>query len=233
MRMPDASEHPHSGPPVDVATLWRALCDDPYVWVVNADGIIRFVNESGAQFYLGVAAEEVVGKRLGEVFPETFTRERMEVVRRTLETSSSVRFSTHWGGQWLRARVWPMESPEAAVLVVVRPCFDECPRADESLLELLERDGRPLGALSPTGRLVLAGIGEGWSTAEIARRMHRSVKTVEWHRGALGRRLGCANRVALARLALLAGLSWERALALCGGEESGEEEGGGCDSFEG
>jgi PAS domain S-box-containing protein len=222
---------------VDVATLWRALCDDPYVWVVNADGIIRFVNENGAQFYLGVAAEEVVGKRLGEVFPETFTRERMEVVRRTLETASSVRFSTHWGGQWLRARVWPMESPEAAVLVVVRPCFDECAGADESLLELLERDGRPLGALSPTGRLVLAGIGEGWSTAEIARRMHRSVKTVEWHRGALGKRLGCANRVALARLALLAGLSWERARALCGGdedeEEGGEDGSGGCDPFEG
>ena len=54
---------------------------------------------------------------------------------------------------------------------------------------------------------VLAFIGEGLSTAEIAQRLHRSVKTVEWHRRLLGSKLGATNRVELARIAIRAGLT--------------------------
>ena len=54
---------------------------------------------------------------------------------------------------------------------------------------------------------VLGMIGRGMSLPEIAQVIHRSPKTVETHRLALGRKLGAANRVALARIAIRAGLA--------------------------
>jgi hypothetical protein len=53
---------------------------------------------------------------------------------------------------------------------------------------------------------ILCLIGEGFSTADIAKHLHRSVKTIEWHRVALGTKLGISNRVELARIAIRAGL---------------------------
>ncbi|MCC7144990.1 MAG: helix-turn-helix transcriptional regulator [Phycisphaeraceae bacterium] len=54
---------------------------------------------------------------------------------------------------------------------------------------------------------VLALIGQGCSTAQIALSLHRSQKTVQSHRLSIGRKLGVHNRVELARLAISAGLS--------------------------
>jgi DNA-binding CsgD family transcriptional regulator/GAF domain-containing protein len=62
-------------------------------------------------------------------------------------------------------------------------------------------------SLTPRQREVLALIGQGLSTAEIARRLYRTVKTVESHRLMLGKRLGARNRVELARIAIQAGLT--------------------------
>lgn len=61
-------------------------------------------------------------------------------------------------------------------------------------------------SLTPRQREVLALIGQGLSTAEIAARLFRTVKTIESHRLMLGKRLGARNRVELARMAIQAGL---------------------------
>jgi DNA-binding NarL/FixJ family response regulator len=53
---------------------------------------------------------------------------------------------------------------------------------------------------------ILRLIGLGLSSADIAKRLDRSVKTVEWHRVSLGEKLSVANRVELARIAIAAGL---------------------------
>ena len=53
---------------------------------------------------------------------------------------------------------------------------------------------------------VLRLIGLGLSTNEIARRLHRSPKTVEGHRFSLGQKLEAASRGQLVRIALQAGL---------------------------
>lgn len=63
-----------------------------------------------------------------------------------------------------------------------------------------------LDALSVRERQVLALIGDGLSMKEIADRMFRTVKTVEWYRACLGRKLKVRNRVQLARIAIDAGL---------------------------
>ncbi|MCB9845031.1 MAG: helix-turn-helix transcriptional regulator [Phycisphaeraceae bacterium] len=63
-----------------------------------------------------------------------------------------------------------------------------------------------LAALTRRETEILALIGEGLTTAEIARRLDRSAKTIEWHRVSIGRKLGARTRVDLARIALRAGL---------------------------
>lgn len=60
--------------------------------------------------------------------------------------------------------------------------------------------------LTAREREILELIGHGLSTREIAEQLHRSIKTVQTHRLALGRKLGVRNRVQLARLAIQAGL---------------------------
>jgi DNA-binding NarL/FixJ family response regulator len=67
-------------------------------------------------------------------------------------------------------------------------------------------DMGPLASLTSRELDIIRLIGAGLSTAEIAKRLHRSVKTIEWHRVSLGNKLGVANRVELARIAIGAGL---------------------------
>lgn len=68
------------------------------------------------------------------------------------------------------------------------------------------QDLGPLAALTARELELLALIGRGLSTSEIAARIHRSVKTIEWHRASIGAKLGGMTRVQLASLARRAGL---------------------------
>ena len=63
-----------------------------------------------------------------------------------------------------------------------------------------------LSQLTTREREVLALIGQGLSSKEIAGWLHRSIKTVQTHRSSLGRKLGASNRVELARIAIQSGL---------------------------
>jgi DNA-binding CsgD family transcriptional regulator/PAS domain-containing protein len=80
-----------------------------------------------------------------------------------------------------------------------------------------------VATLTARQREVLALIGQGLSTAEIARRLYRTVKTIESHRLVLGKRLGARNRVELARIAIQAGLSELPASGTMAGCEEGED----------
>ena len=64
-----------------------------------------------------------------------------------------------------------------------------------------------LKKLTPREREVLTLVAQGLTLAEIAEKLHRSLKTIETHRLALGKKMGASNRVELARLAIAAGLA--------------------------
>ena len=49
-------------------------------------------------------------------------------------------------------------------------------------------------------------IGQGMTSAQIAKKLCRTIKTIEWHRSAIARKLNTKDRVALAQLAVQAGL---------------------------
>ena len=76
-----------------------------------------------------------------------------------------------------------------------------------------------LDVLTNREREVLGLIGQGRTLGEIAQRLHRSRKTIESHRDALGRKLGVSNRVELARIAIQSGLA---PIADAGNEDAGQ-----------
>ena len=81
------------------------------------------------------------------------------------------------------------------------------PISDDAPLEPIQRSSEfELSRLTPREREVLALIGQGLSSKEIAAQLHRSIKTVHSHRLTLGRKLGASNRVELARIAIRSGL---------------------------
>jgi DNA-binding CsgD family transcriptional regulator len=73
-----------------------------------------------------------------------------------------------------------------------------------------ESDGKSespaLARLTTSELAILRMIGEGLSTQDMAARLSRSPKTVEWHRASLGRKLHARSRVELARLAITLGI---------------------------
>jgi DNA-binding NarL/FixJ family response regulator len=97
-----------------------------------------------------------------------------------------------------------------AVLVTIASCEPgaEAPGPGAARVVQAEHlDEGPLASISPRERVVLSLIGAGMPTAEIARKLGRSTKTIENQRLSLGRKLGARNRVELARIALQSGLA--------------------------
>lgn len=64
----------------------------------------------------------------------------------------------------------------------------------------------PIDVLTPREREVFTLIAEGDSLAEIAQKLSRSLKTIESHRLAIGKKLGASNRVELTHIAIAEGL---------------------------
>ncbi|MCA9299765.1 MAG: response regulator transcription factor, partial [Phycisphaerales bacterium] len=108
--------------------------------------------------------------------------------------------------QWRRVAIRPIQRPTPAALVVCR--VTSAPKIEESGhgSRVSRHDAGDLACLTKRERDVLALIGQGLSTAQIAKHLHRSVKTIEWHRVSLGNKLQVTNRVELARIAIRAGI---------------------------
>lgn len=64
-----------------------------------------------------------------------------------------------------------------------------------------------IAMLTEREREVLGMIGLGMPMVDIAKRLNRTVKTVEWYRASLGKKLRAQNRVQLARIAIASGLT--------------------------
>ncbi len=206
--VPGAGEPP---PPFGDAPCWSALINDSAagVCILDAAGLIHQANAVAAWWMTGDRSADVVGRALGDLLPPGVAEERLAVIRRAIVKGAATAVIGMLQEAWTRTTYRPLSA--STVLSVCRPALR--PRAPlqaddhaEPVLATAHAGGR-LAALSDRELEILELLATGLTVAQIARQIHRTVKTVEWHRTALGRKLGATNRVKLARLAVAAGLA--------------------------
>ena len=194
--------------------IWEALSSDSGagIVVVDSEGTIAYRNDVAAMRWgQGGSAGNDAGRSAKDLYPEEFLNERMGIVRRVLQTGRPVVMDGLVKGQMLRTvyRALPRGTEAPRCLCVCRPLVPDMSSPVDPTMEYVRArvdDAGPLEQLTARELEILRLIGQGLSTAEIARLLHRSVKTVEWHRVSLGNKLGAGNRVELARIAIRAGL---------------------------
>lgn len=201
-------------------TLWDAITSDApaEVMVVTSQGKVLYASAEAERFF-GASSGELAGKTLRELFPEPVATERLSHIADVSRTGRRVTLEGILKGAWRHVTLRPLALHEPTVLMVSRsasPSSSEVPRPDRTRVKF--DDLGILGNLTGREREILALIGRGLSTVEIAQQLGRSVKTVEWHRVSLGNKLGVTNRVELAHIALRAGLAQIEAP---GGNETG------------
>jgi DNA-binding NarL/FixJ family response regulator len=161
-------------------------------------------------------ASSVAGKSLWSIFPDGWMRERAEFGAEVVRSGRPAMVRSVWHGRQVLSWVTPLDTdapPAEARLLVISRHSHETPVGEEN--------GQPgfmvfdskyislgeLDILSPRELEVLALVGQGLSIKEIAAMLHRSEKTIQNHRDAIGAKLGLANRVHVAAVARRAGLT--------------------------
>ncbi len=185
------------------------------VVVTNSAGRFLFANRAAQQF-LNPKQGDLVGRTWHDVLPTDVADERLVYARSVLVTKQPVALIGMVKGTCRCAIFHPIDSDDPAAETLIVICYpltalDRRPDIDRSngvqVVIARSNDLGPLSVLTEREFEVLAHLGEGLSTAEIAKRLYRSPKTVEWHRRSLGVKLNAANRVQLARIAIRAGLT--------------------------
>lgn len=198
----------------DVDVLFSALMHDsdrPIV-VSDATGRVVICNDQAAKHIGLERADQVIDQTFHDNCASDYADERVAYIREAIETGEAFAVEGMTRGRWRRTIVRRLGSTGRAaqlallVHIPVPEEHDEPSQVSYAVRRARVDDFGDLGTLSERELEVLKLISQGLTTAEIAKSLHRSVKTVEWHRVSLGNKLGLSNRVELARLAIRAGL---------------------------
>jgi DNA-binding CsgD family transcriptional regulator len=190
----------------------------------------------------GISPAAVVGKRLVDLFAPAWTKERMAVIARTLALSRPIPTVEVYAGRRVEGVSLPAVSgsPHPIVTYVGRfgislaSASAEVMSAhaaaimhdggvsgmthdvDVPVMYLEEAHWGPLAVLSRRELEVLRLIAMGLDNAQIARKIFRTKRAVEWHISSLYRLLNRTQRTDLFRIGFVAGLPdidevhWER-----------------------
>ncbi|MFG0244310.1 MAG: LuxR C-terminal-related transcriptional regulator [Phycisphaerales bacterium JB054] len=199
------------------AEIQRLLQCEPGVGfaIVDGEGVVRFANARSAELFLQSKPEAAINMSLEKLFGKEWAAERMAVLRQVSATGKPaiIRHIRH--GKQIQSTLRLLSEPEdEEILYLVVTTEGEQDPAHPDAFEIVESKLAHLGPLEPLTRRemeVLALIGHGMSTKEIADTLHRSPRTVERHCDGLREKLQTANRVQLAEFARAAGLRVEDA----------------------
>ncbi len=192
-----------------ILTALIADTDSP-VLVLEPSGKIAFANDL-ALTLINSAGGPILGRNYQEFYPIDFANERLTFVRNVATTGKSVALDGMVNGSWnrtvMRRVIGPGGSPLVLMVFTAGSRSLRTPSDSTEVIRGAVDDQGSLSTLTHRETEILKLIGDGLSTADIARELHRSVKTIEWHRVSLGTKLKATNRVELARIAIQAGLS--------------------------
>ncbi len=169
----------------------------------------------GAERFVGSPADEVLGRAFSSLAQNPPTVERALDELRRSESAHTVCFTTHLRSRdrqepaflcvdVLRAQPGQVEGFLVTLRARRTVIFQQ---ASEGAAERLTvPDPGALQGLTPRQRTVLELIARGYSTREIAKRLDRSVKTIETHRAQLMKRLNVHHVPGLVGFAIRAGV---------------------------
>lgn len=191
--------------------LSECLLEDPHEATcgLGSDLHVRTCSPLFARI-LRAEAAQVVGRAFDSLFSTEAAAERRALLTRAVGDRRPVEFCEFVYGVRMVSVYRPVPDgviDGVAVIVGMHPaCLFEG-AARRGLPDAAHGAGAdPLAELTPAELHVLELIAQGLSSEEIAKNLHRSRKTIEFHRASLGRKLGVENRVQLALLAIRAGL---------------------------
>jgi DNA-binding CsgD family transcriptional regulator len=205
--------------------VWSALVSEPGtgVSIFDIDGCCLFMSQTACDIFIGrgIRSDQVSGHHAREFFPEDWVTQRLALLREIRDGGEPRGIRTIWRGYqqitWITLiqdeddenDVAPNRYKERFLCITRRVSSDsgvDIPGGAEIIDSNVMRLG-PLDALSARELEVLALIGQGLSLKEIASVLHRSYKTVDNHRAAIGAKLKVDDRVKLAEIARRAGLT--------------------------
>lgn len=110
------------------------------IYVVNEKGVIEYVNNISSSRF-GLSPEDLIGKTLYEIFPETLAERHLKAIRSVMEKGEPLYceiYEKFPSGQcWIEARLLPVPSEEGSIVAVMGISFDISDRKNKEI-ELMQ-----------------------------------------------------------------------------------------------
>ena len=196
---------------------WHALLFDVAcrVLVISAHGKVLSVNQ-GALEYFGLAHDQIVNQQLTDLYPAEIREHVSAWLSRALNNDPIGQTPVHEhhifrGHHWaMRGRRTTWEDGQPCVLCVGQVVDQPTP-----LPQLLQRATRLSDRTAALGELAVLSdrelevamlISGGLTDSEVAKSLHRSLRTVHSHRLTIGRKMGLKRRSEVATMMVQRGL---------------------------
>ncbi|MEQ1828793.1 MAG: LuxR C-terminal-related transcriptional regulator [Pirellula sp.] len=194
---------------------WTAIAQTPGVGVsiTDTNGKLIFVNDTSLVLFSGTTSVDYEGKTIADFHPKEFVDERLGLIARVLQEGKPKRLTHIYLGKPIESTLWPLRDnlpPYNRVLVVSRtPSEASLLQAIPLEVESVESkyiDLGPLNVLTKRELEVLVLLGHGMSIPRIAGILHRSPKTIERHKTAIGKKLSLHGQSELVYIVTMMGL---------------------------
>jgi DNA-binding CsgD family transcriptional regulator len=207
---------------VDSLRLAQAFELDPNVSAIllEADGSLVYVNRAARSVYSAHGEPEVdrTGQKLQDFLPAEWVEERLAWFRKALASERPIAVQHLYRGQLLSVTIYPLFDKSSGWRILAISRRTTAGESDPSSIDFDREETKfvelgVFGALTPRELEVFVLLGTGISAPEAAASLHRSPKTIERHKSAIGRKLGASTMASIATLAAKSGIQ-ERHLAL-------------------
>lgn len=215
-------QHLNGFPPGLILTTLLSAMSRNAITVWDREGTIMLANSVMARGHRQKSIQDLLGKNIKDLTPEPWALERIALVKQAIDSNQTITVLDIQTGCRMCCRIVPMIARQcnrelSCALITLEPISVNGYRhiqEQENHDLVVHAQNISLGKLDVlTSREleILALMGQGLRTKEIAKQLSRSVSTIENHRDKIGMKLGVKDRSELIRMANLAVLQVEDA----------------------